>query len=202
MSIIYLLRHGKIAASSPRRFVGQLDLPLTQEGKEQIARLADFFTTRPIDRIFCSPLSRCRQSGSILGERLEIIPETISELAEISLGNWEGLTASEVEKRHPGQYAARGKDIATFRPENGESFQDLLSRTWPIFATIGSAADERIAVVAHAGVNRVLLCRILGMPLANLFLLAQDYGCINTLSRDTNGFRVDSINYRPTAARR
>jgi probable phosphoglycerate mutase len=52
-------------------------------------------------------------------------------------------------------------------------------------------------VVGHAGVNRVLLCHLLGMPLGNLFRLGQDYGCCNLLRR-WNGFcSVRAVNLRP-----
>jgi alpha-ribazole phosphatase len=197
MSIIYLLRHGEIEASAPRRFIGQLDLPLTRTGNQQISRLADFLGDLSINRLICSPLTRSRQSASILADRLKIPAETIAEMAEISLGSWEGLTVSEIKQRYPGQYETRGKNLVTFRPKNGESFQDLLDRTFPVFERICTSSNEKIVVVAHAGVNRVLLCRLLGMPLANLFLLGQDFGCINILNRDSQGFRVDSINYLP-----
>ncbi len=201
MSTIYLLRHGEIAASNPRRFVGRLDLSLTSAGRQQMMKSADFLDSRSIDRLICSPLARCRQGASIVGEKLGILPEIVTELAEINLGSWEGLTVAEVEERYPGQYPARGKNIASFRPENGESFQDLLNRTWPVFETIASSVDAQIAVVTHAGVIRVLLCRVLGMPLVNLFMLTQDFGCINTLSWGEGGFQVDDVNYCPGKGR-
>ncbi|KAF5033768.1 Histidine phosphatase superfamily [anaerobic digester metagenome] len=56
--------------------------------------------------------------------------------------------------------------------------------------------DEPLAIVAHGGVNRVLLCRILGMPLENLFRLEQHYACINVLHAGDGGFRVAAMNLR------
>jgi broad specificity phosphatase PhoE len=124
---------------------------------------------------------------------MEINPE----LSEINLGDWEGLTATEVKERYPGQYTKRGNDLAYFRPENGESFDDLLDRVLPAFEALRSSTDGTLAVVAHAGVNRVILCHILGVPLANLFRIDQHYGCVNILNYDDNGFRINCINYCP-----
>ena len=197
MSTIYLIRHGEITQSHPRRFVGRQDLPLTDGGREQISRLADILATRSIDRVLCSPLARCMESAGILCSRLGGAPELVPDFCEISLGDWEGLSVDEVRARFPGCYEARGMDLAGFRPSGGESFHDLLHRAWPTFETVVKAAtDGEVAIVAHAGVNRVLLCRILGLPLENLFRLEQDYGCLNIVRYDGYGFRVENANSR------
>jgi alpha-ribazole phosphatase len=198
MPTIYLIRHGEIAQSTPRRFVGQRDLPLTELGREQIARVAEFLATRSIDRILTSPLTRCRQSAHILTNRLQLAKAgAVAGLQEIGLGAWEGRTVEQLRSDFPGEYEARGLDIAGFRPTGGESFTDLLHRAWSAFDTFAAGADEPVAVVAHAGVNRVLLCRILGMPLANLFRLDQDYGCVNIMHREKDEYRLESLNLHP-----
>ena len=144
----------------------------------------------------CSPLSRCVESAGIVGAALGLLPETVWDLREISLGSWERLSVDEVCERFPGGYEARGRDLAGFRPPGGESFGDLLSRTWPVFELAATKGDAPVAMVAHAGVNRVILCRILGMPLENLFRLEQDYACINILHAGENAYRVVAMNLR------
>jgi probable phosphoglycerate mutase len=196
MSTVYLIRHGEIIQSHPRRFVGRQDLPLTDRGREQISRLADILATRSIARVLSSPLTRCVESADILCSRLGGAPELVPDFCEISLGDWEGLSIDEVRDRFPGRYEARGLDPAGFRPSGGESFHDLLHRAWPAFETVVKAADDGVAIMAHAGVNRVLLCRILDMPLENLFRLGQDYGCLNIVHHDRSGLRVENINFR------
>lgn len=197
MSEIYLIRHGEITQSSPRRFVGQTDLPLTDRGREQIAGVADFLCGRGLGRLLCSPLSRCVESAGIIGTALGIASEIVPDLREIALGAWEGLTVDEVRERFPGRYEARGRNLAGFRPPDGESFADVQRRAWPAFETATVDLDEPLAMVAHGGVNRVLLCRILGMPLENLFRLEQHYACVNILREDNGEFRVGAMNYRP-----
>ena len=198
MQTVYLIRHGEIPQSKPRRFIGQSDLPLTEIGREQIARTAHSLAARSVGRIVTSPLKRCLESGHIIGNRLRLPDiEAVSDLQEISLGAWEGLTVEQVCSDFPEEYTARGSDIAGFRPSGGESFSDLLNRVWPAFDSIVTDADSPIAIVAHAGVNRVLLCRILGMPLANLFRLDQNYGCINVIHREGTAYRVACLNLQP-----
>jgi probable phosphoglycerate mutase len=148
-----------------------------------------------IGRVLCSPLSRCRDSADILTAAIGCGPARIvADLAEIDLGLWEGLSTSEVEARFPGQYAARGQDLAGFRPEGGESFNDLQQRSWPVLEQAAGTTIEHVALVTHAGVNRVLLCRILGMPLARMFSLQQDYGCCNILEFKGKDGLVQGLN--------
>lgn len=192
---IYLLRHGEIAQANPRKFIGRTDLSLTDRGKKQIDRTAEFLTGKNICRIICSPLTRCRQSAEILDKHLQLGVEIDEKFTEIDLGSWEGLTVNEVQKQFAGQYEARGKDIVHFKPQNGESFQDLSDRVWPAFSSLDLSDGKRIAIVAHSGVNRVLLCRLLGMPLSHLFRFDQSYGCCNTILSRKGEYYLASLNY-------
>lgn len=201
MTVIYLIRHGEIPTYSPRRFIGRTDPPLTERGRQQIAKLGEMLKSCAVDRLVCSPLLRCRESAQLLGpyisQYIGCEPEVVQDLAEISLGAWEGLTVEEVRQRFPGSYEARGLDLAGFRPPGGESFADLQKRAWSALANLVAAGPRRLAVVAHAGVNRVLLCQLLGMPLTNLFRLEQGYGCLNVVHATADGYRVECINIRP-----
>jgi probable phosphoglycerate mutase len=65
----------------------------------------------------------------------------------------------------------------------GESLQHVLDRAWPAFvrACAGLAVDDTLLVVAHDAVNRVLLCRILGLPLSRLWSFRQAPTTLNLL---------------------
>ena len=199
MSTIYLLRHGDIAMpSGQHRFVGQLDLALSTQGREQMRMLAGHPALQGLKRMLTSPLLRCRESAAILSARLGCgAAEVVPEFAEIDLGAWEGLTPAEVNNRFPGEHAARGNDLAAFRPVGGESFADVQHRAWPPFERVAHGDVEPIAIVAHAGINRVLLCTILGMPLTNLFRIKQDYGCCNTILCNGTEYFVQDLNIVP-----
>lgn len=198
MSVIYLLRHGEVAGCRPHRFIGRSDLPLTAGGKRQIASMAEYLSGHSIAQVVSSPLVRCRQSAELICDKLGVSMRVVPELAEIDLGGWEGLSIEEVEERFPGQYAARGENIAEYRPEHGESFQDLLDRAWPAFNELITPFGQCTVIISHAGVNRVLLCHMLGMPLAHIFYLNQHYGCLNIIHHQENGFfRVQCVNLSP-----
>lgn len=195
MKTVYLLRHGETQGFSPRRFIGQMDVPLTDRGRAQIEQVAGFLQENRVDRLISSPLRRCLESAEILGRTIGLVPETEPSLSEIALGQWEGLTVAQVQQQYPGSYEARGRDIATFRPPEGESFADLRDRAWPSFLSIVNGPAEKIAIMAHAGVNRVLLCQLLKMPLTQLFCLRQDHACLNIIRIQAEVFELELMNY-------
>jgi probable phosphoglycerate mutase len=121
----------------------------------------------------------------------------LAGLREIHLGQWDGLSFRQVRERWPEAFRQRGTRMAGFRPPGGESFVDLQHRVVPVFEKAVEQAGRNILIVAHAGVNRMILCHLLGMPPANLFRLAQDRGAMNLIDRQTDGFRIQATNLPP-----
>ncbi|MBI5784428.1 MAG: histidine phosphatase family protein [Rhodocyclales bacterium] len=196
MTTIYLLRHGTLAGDSRDRFIGQTDLPLAPDGIAQAKAMAGALRGKGIAAIHCSDLTRSRDTAAVIGDALGLPVTAHAGLREVSLGEWEGLLRQEVATRRADEFTARGREMDSYRPPGGESFADCLARAWPVWKAITGTDTEAVAVVAHAGVNRLLLCRMLGMPVQNMFRLGQDYGCVNILELDRKGIRVRLINGR------
>lgn len=194
---VFLLRHGEIDSGGERRFVGQVDLPLTDEGLSQAAWWNREFSKVPVRHIWSSDLSRClRTAQTVAGpdkDRITAIPE----LREISLGAWDGLTLSEVQRRFPGEIERRLDNLAEYRPDGGESYRDLSRRAVSVFEDIVRQIPEAGLIVAHSGVNRVILCHVLGMPVSNVLRLVQDYASLNIIEVHKEGLHLRAMNLRP-----
>ncbi len=195
---IYLMRHGEIPLSGETRYIGQLDLPLTARGVDQVRQWREPLSAVRFSRVYCSDLLRCRHTVRlVLGDdRDDVLFEPM--LREICLGTWEGLPVGEVKERFPEGWKRRGEDLAGYRPEGGESFADLAARVVPFFRTIAESMEGDVLVVAHAGVNRTILSHVLGMPLNNVLRIGQDYACLNLLDCSTDPYRVLATNLKPT----
>jgi len=200
---IYLVRHGAIQSSvDPKRFIGQLDLPLNAEGFMQAERLAEGLRDTPLSAVFCSDLKRSVQTAQIIAKPHHISCIPRRELREISLGRWEGLTFDEVRRRHPEEFHARGLDIVHFRPDEGESFLDCTFRVIPAFYETLTSTRGNILIVGHAGVNRIILSQALGRSLADLFEIDQEYGCLNVLAHRHSALEVKLLNGSPSDLKR
>lgn len=181
MPTLLLLRHGEIAQTMPKRFVGQLDLPLTDTGRGQAEFWGEALAGVPLGSAWCSSLARCQETARIVLKGRGVAPQPLDSLREISLGAWEGLSVEEVRARFPGEHERRGADLAHVAPSGGESFATLQQRTWLALEGILTQTSGIVLIVAHGGVNRALLCKALGIPLGNLFSLGQDYAALNIL---------------------
>lgn len=195
---VYLLRHGEARPDMVRRYIGWTDVPLNENGRRQANWWRRKLSDIPFSRVISSDLVRTRETARIIGEGRNCPVERFPELREINLGSWEGLPMAEVRRLNPGEYVQRGENPASYRPEGGESFADLQKRVVAVFDRItAGAAGGNILLAGHAGVNRVLLCHLLGMPLSNLFRLGQDYGCLNIISCGADGIRLCAMNIPP-----
>jgi alpha-ribazole phosphatase len=197
VTTIYLLRHGALADDSRDRFIGQIDLPLAAEGIRQAQALAQALHNENVGAIFCSDLLRSQQTAKIIASEVNVPIEMRRDLREISLGKWEGLSRSEVKSSFPEQHAARGNDIEHYRVPGGESFSDCRLRALVAWEKILNCGSERVAVVSHAGINRLLLCHLLGIPITNMFRIGQDYGCLNIVDQIGDHICVRIVNGRP-----
>ncbi len=196
-TMLYLMRHGAIETSKEKRFVGQIDPPLSPDGREQSELQGRQLRDIPFSRVWCSDLKRAYETAAIVcrdsGLRLQPAPQ----LREINLGRWDGIAMSQIREAFPDLWQARGEDIGHFRPPGAESFSDLQQRAVPFIRHIADQSAGNMLIVTHAGVIRVLLCRVLEMPLSHLFRIHLDYGGL-TLIQDINGMpRVMAVNLSP-----
>ena len=183
---ILLARHGETPWNAEGRYQGQEDIPLSPVGLAQAQALGERLREVPITRAVASPLQRARHTAELaLGQRE--LPLTLDPgLMEIAHGTWEGLLASEIRERDGELLRAwRDSPHEVLMPQ-GESLQHVFDRAWPALARAseGLGADDILLVVAHDAVNRVLLCQILGIPLARLWGFRQAPTTLNLLEGD------------------
>jgi alpha-ribazole phosphatase len=197
-TLIYLLRHGEVALADPRRFLGHLDVPLSARGEAQCAAQAGRLRGVGLSAIFTSDLSRAFRSGEIIGAPHGLVPTPLPALREMHMGRWDGLSAAELDEREPGAVAAFATRVGEYPFPEGEDVPQLVARVWPAFEGIaGAHAGQAVAVVAHAGANRAILCRALGLPLTRLLAFGQDYASLSVLEHTAGRWRLLRLNEAP-----
>lgn len=195
--MLYLMRHGAIETTEEKQFVGQIDLPLSPDGRKQSECQARQLRGIAFSQVWCSDLKRAYETAVIVSRDRGLAMQSAPELREIDLGEWDGMAMSQIRKQFPGLWQARGEDIGHFRPPGAESFADLQQRVVLFIRHIASQSTGNTLIVTHAGVIRVLLCQILQMPLSHLFRIHLDYGGV-TLIQDINGVsQVKAVNLSP-----
>jgi putative nucleotidyltransferase with HDIG domain len=118
-------------------------------------------------------------------------------LTELDMGDWEGLTFSEIKRKFPELYEQRGQNPGRFTPPNGETLAAGQMRAAAAVQQILSKTTGDIAVIAHSGINRLLLCMYKGIALTEWITIPQPYGCINTLWIAENSIIVHETGRMP-----
>ena len=196
---VYLFRHGEVTLAETRRFIGHLDVPLSTRGEAQCTAQAARLRDVPLAAVYSSDLTRARQSGQLLGASRGLTPVPVPALREMAMGRWEGLTAEQISAHEPEAFATWMASVGEFPFPEGESVPDLVARAWPAFEGLVDAhAGSAIAIVAHGGTNRALLCRIMGLPLAHLLVFGQGYGAMTVLERVHGRWALRRLNEEPS----
>jgi probable phosphoglycerate mutase len=181
---VLLARHGETAWNAEGRYQGQEDIALSPVGEAQARALGERLRDVAIDRAVASPLSRALRTAQLaLGAERQALLTTDAGLMEIAHGEWEGLLAHEIRQRDPQRLDAWREAPHEVLMPQGESLQHVLDRAWPALERACSSlgTDDTLLVVAHDAVNRVLLCRVLGLPLQRLWRFRQAPTSLNLL---------------------
>jgi len=195
---IYLIRHGRPDLPDQNlRFLGSTDLPLSDEGISQARKLRPILEGRDFERVFHSGMKRALQTAELIFEKRSINLEIIPEFREIAFGEWENLSMSEISRKDPAAFKARGEDFACFTPPGGENFTDLQGRAYPAFEKIISSTSGDILIVGHAGVFKSIILRILGLSLQQLFSFRLDYCGVSLISQKDLHLSLSKLNWTP-----
>lgn len=195
---IYLIRHAKPELDVPR-CIGITDVPLSAEGIDQAQRIAGWLKLLGIQKIYSSPLIRCRHTAEIISEELEMQDvelEIREDLHEVRAGEWEYLPFSDIKRDYTDIYKKRGENIGYYILPGGESFYQGGVRFGKCLQKILKETDEDILVVAHGGVITAFLCQVLRISLNRIFELPQPYVGVAVLE-ETEGIQVHKIGYHP-----
>jgi alpha-ribazole phosphatase len=185
---IHLIRHGQVEGHSQPRYNGQTDVALTDLGIEQYHRLKERLADAPISACYTSDLTRCVTGADIICGQFGIDPVRRSELRELNIGVWEGLTWQEIQANWPEEWQARLADLVNYRVPQGENLLDVQGRVMPVVREIVERhKGQEVLVVGHGGVNRIVLLNAIGATLAGMFNIEQNYGCHNIIDYYADG---------------
>jgi len=163
---IYLIRHGETDWNVAKRFQGQSDVPLNNNGLHQAHAVTAWLTRQDMafNAIYSSDLMRCTQTADPIGKALKLDIFTDARLREIHCGEWEGSTAHTIDSKTPGILTRWRQEADTFRMPGGENVSDVVVRVSAFYEeTIVKHLGENIIIIAHGGSIAALLIAIEGL---------------------------------------
>lgn len=192
---LYLLRHGETTWNAARRYQGTLDSPLSDAGRAQTHRLRDALRGVGLRAVYSSPLTRALETASAVAAPHGLPVQAYEGLTEIRVGEWEGLTVSEIEARYA-EVVRRWYDAPHLtRIPGGETIEEMRTRAAVAVEELRRRHEgEAAALVAHGGVNKTILLTVLGAPLSCYWRIRQGNACINVLEYGSGGGVVAVMN--------
>lgn len=179
---VYLIRHGEVEDAYPKKYNGQRDIPLSPNGFAQMEELAERLKDRPLTAVYCSDLARTYKGAEVLAREKKLPVYQRPLLREKNFGVWEGLTHEEASGKYPAEWRQWLQDPGGSRPPEGETYREVQERVMKEFPRIlEKHRGEEITVLAHGGVNRVILCHALRLDIKNIFRIEQKFAALNII---------------------
>ncbi len=158
-----LLRHGQIKANVQAQWHGSTDSPLNWRGRRQAKRTAKHLHVHnpQLSAIYASPLLRCQNTAAFTARAFGLEVDTHEGLAEMSIGDWEGMSFKALESDH--QLIAQLTADEMFAPPGGESLYQVSQRVTAAFYDIDAqhSTGETILVVSHGVALAVAIAHFL-----------------------------------------
>lgn len=165
---LLLVRHGQSTANARGIWQGQMEFPLSEEGRKQAALAARVLCSEPFDALYSSPLSRAFETAGIIRDRSGFAGNVVSEagLSERRGGILEGHTWAEQEQQNP----EMARTFLAIPEEErwalvcAETDEEVISRFGEAISSISARHPDgaRIVIVSHGGVMRAFLRELFG----------------------------------------
>lgn len=165
-STITIIRHAPTEYNKKGIFMGTSDIPIDGFDEESISSVKAKLREQPYSFLYTSPLKRAFDTAkAIVNEESRIVID--DRLIERCLGDWQGISKTEVQRAYPNAFIDGKMDFYYF-PENGESYEDVVNRVAD-FIVDRCRANRQVVVVTHNGVFRVMKSLLTGDRLSNVF---------------------------------
>ncbi|MCG8449158.1 MAG: histidine phosphatase family protein [Pirellulales bacterium] len=167
---ILLIRTGATEYESQGRVQGTLDVPLSEDGRQQVEQVAIELHNQQIDAMYAGPCRATKQSADILAEQLQLKTKTVDDLRNLNHGLWQGMLIEDVRAKQPKVYRQWHEHPETVCPPEGESLQEVRGRLQQALAKIAKKQKSgTVAVVVSEPVTSVLRNVLRDDELGNLW---------------------------------
>jgi len=193
-----LVRHGETDGQSSIRYFGRTNVPLSAAGREQMRHVAAALGTRQFAAIYSSTLVRSTEAALIISNG-HAPGWTLTQIAgfnEIDFGDWEGLTAEEIEARHPALYARWELRRGDFCYPGGESTSQFRARVLQaLHQLLAEACGDDLLFILHKGVIRSIVAELLGDEEIQRQSLSIELGSIHVVTREHGQWKAERLDH-------
>lgn len=194
MKQLYFVRHGQTEWNAIKRMQGQWNSDLSELGKQHADINGKLLSTLDIDIMYVSPLDRTRQTAEIINQYLDLEPVFDDRIMEWHTGDWSGEMYADIQVKWETEWQALEADRFNYRPPNGENYPDMFARSQPFVEELLQSPHERIAVVSHGMIGKVMVAHLMDFEPALTLAIQQHNDMVFRVSVDGNQREVAFFN--------
>jgi broad specificity phosphatase PhoE len=174
---ILLIRSGTTEYECQGRIQGTLDVPLSEEGQQQIEALVEPLREQPMDMLYYAPCRATQQSAEILSEKLGFKTKKLDALHNLDHGLWQGMLLEDVKVKQPKVYRQWQEHPETVCPPNGESLKQARERLLQSLAKLAKKHKEgTVGILVPEPLASLLHCLLLHEAVGGLWRVNGDKG--------------------------
>jgi broad specificity phosphatase PhoE len=172
MAQIVLIRPGCTEFDEQQRIQGNLDLPLSAGGRQQVERLLADLAQVEIDVLFSSPCEPARSTADALGAARGLAVKEIEGLHNVDHGLWQGLKVEDVRRKHPKVFKQWQESPEAICPPGGESLAEAVAR---VRKALEKPLKKKgnLAIVAADPLAAIICAVVRGLPLESIPAVCQ-----------------------------
>jgi probable phosphoglycerate mutase len=150
MAQILLIRPGATEYDQQGRVQGTLDIPLCEDGRQEVAGLVAELRDQPISAVYASPCQSAAQTAEALAGMFELKFKTLDKLQNLDQGLWQGMLVDEVKTKQPKVYRQWQDQPEMVCPPQGETLSAAKQRVQAALARLlkKHKSGELLAIVA------------------------------------------------------
>lgn len=176
---IDLLRHGETLAGSV--YLGRTDAPLSEHGYRQ---MAEALPDAPrYDAVLSSPLARCAAFAQDYAQRHGLPLHCDARFQEMDFGAWDGRSAADIAASDSAALESFWRDPVAFTPPQAETLLSFQARVLAAWRELPARyPGQRVLLVTHGGVMRIILCHLQQRPLSELLSLSVPHAALHQIT--------------------
>ena len=166
---------------------------LNEDGRREAERTAQRLGPHHLDWIVASPLQRTVETAETIARRRGLEVRQDERFIEWALGPWEGMRIEDIQARYPDQWRTWRENPIALRLPGAETLEQVADRMETAFMERLDRGGDGV-IVSHQDPLAALLCRLIGMPLANIRALEIGTGSVSVVRRSPHGDVVEAVN--------
>jgi len=177
MITVILIRPGSTDFDEQGRIQGTLDVPLNQQGTDEVARLAEDLRDNGLEAIYHSACRSALQTAEALAAALGIKAKRLDNMQNLDHGLWQGMRIEEVKRKHPKVYRQWQEEPRSVCPPEGETLEAAQARVQAAVRKILRKHREGVVgIVVPEPLARLVRWQLNHSDLGNLWTAGEEHG--------------------------